>query len=132
VGTWKGTGISGSTSFGGAPLPISGGGGGVWTIRPDGSFLQDFSGEAPETASGNGSQYVVTTTGTLAGTRTAGNGELTTTFPDNSTMQVTITNHGAPAGGGSIPSPQSYTYQCTAGKSLTIAASGQTGTWVPS
>lgn len=136
VGTWKSTGLSGTESYtdvGGGNVPLSGGGGAVMTIQPDGSLSIDYSSSTPATGTGSdGAAYVITTTGTLAGRVTTGGGELTEILGSASSEHITVTKNGSVFRGGSLQGAQVQGYQCSAGKHLALTEGGVTEIWVPS
>lgn len=137
VGTWRGTGVSGTTSYadiGGPPsLTFSGGAGEVLVIKPDASFTDDLSGAAPQRGAGSdGAAYVVTSTGSFGGTVTTASGELTLTVAAGGTDRISVTKNGAAFRGGSLSGNQLFGYKCSAGKSLTLSEAGLTYPYVPS
>lgn len=134
VGTWKSTGVTGTVSYSQSlSVPITGGGGDVMTIHPDGNFSTDYSNDVPQTGTGSdGAQYAVTTTGVLDGRLTTAGGQFTQILTSASSMTITVTRNGASFRGGSLVSPQTSGYVCTPGKSLSLTQAGVTESWVPS
>ncbi|HEX6539648.1 MAG TPA: hypothetical protein VF155_10745 [Candidatus Dormibacteraeota bacterium] len=134
VGTWKSTGAHGTvtSSDGTLHIPLSGGAGQLTVIRRDGTATITYDGAQPLRGVGtDGSTYMVSASGQIAGTVRTGGGQVTLDVanPDNATQ--TISKDGAVLQTTHAPPELVSPYTCTAHTAFDVTTNGITVTMVP-
>lgn len=132
VGTWKSTAAHGTVNSadGTLHIPLSGGEGQALVIRRDGTAVLTYDGSSPEQGTGtDGSKYVVSITGQVAGRVTTSAGQLTFDVNDQNSATQKITKDGAVLQSVHSSPQLVSTYSCSSRSTLTAVSNGITVTF---